>query len=72
MLLKKIYDDYSFGGYVILGVVWAIIAMMLDYFFMVKMINPPDGYYKFDVYVYYVLTLLLPAVVGYIKTRPTA
>ncbi|HWA32716.1 MAG TPA: hypothetical protein VG737_01235 [Cyclobacteriaceae bacterium] len=68
--ITKIYD-YSLRGYFILGITWAALAILLDYVFIVKMINPPDGYYKLDVYLYYVLTVLLPVVAGVIKTKKT-
>jgi hypothetical protein len=43
-----------------LGIGWSVIAIVLDYFGIVKLLAPPDGYYKLDVYLYYLLTLLLP------------
>lgn len=43
-----------------IGLGWAVIAIVCDYLFLVKLLNPPDGYYKLDVYLYYALTLLLP------------
>jgi len=45
---------------ILLGVAWSAIAIACDYFFIVKLLNPPDGYYKFDVYLYYLITLVLP------------
>jgi hypothetical protein len=44
-------------------------AVVLDYIFIVKAFGPPDGYYKLDVYVYYVLTCTIPIAVGWWKTR---
>ncbi len=66
VLLKRIKSN-SLQYYLILGVVWAIIAIVLDYFLLVKVFNPLDGYYKLDVYIYYFITLLLPPIVGWIK-----
>jgi hypothetical protein len=43
-----------------LGLGWCVIAIVLDYLGIVTLLNPPDGYYKLDVYVYYLITLLLP------------
>lgn len=66
VLCKKIKGDllqYYFG----LAIVWTFIAIVFDYFFLVKAFNPADGYYKFDVYLYYALTFLLPVVVGWKK-----
>ena len=44
----------------LLGAGWSAIAVACDYFFIVKLLNPADGYYKFDVYLYYLITLVLP------------
>ena len=35
-------------------------AIVLDYLLIVKALNPADGYYKLDVYLYYALTFILP------------
>jgi hypothetical protein len=45
---------------VLIGIGWTAIAVACDYIFIVKLFNPPDGYYKPDVYLYYLSTLLLP------------
>lgn len=66
VLIKKIKST-SFAYYLSIAIIWTILAIVLDYFFLVKAFNPPDGYYKFDVYLYYVLTFLLPLVVGWRK-----
>ena len=63
VLLKKVKGD-SLKYYVWLGIVWAIMAVILDYFLLVKVFNPVGGYYKPDVYLYYILTLALPVIVG--------
>jgi len=34
----------------LLGIGWSTIAIICDYLFIVKVLNPPDGYYKPDVY----------------------
>ncbi len=49
--------------YIGLGVIWALMAIVLDYFFLVKLLKAVN-YYKLDVYIYYFLTLLLPITVG--------
>jgi len=59
----------SMRAYAVLSLAWTVIAVALDYAFIVKLFNPPDGYYKFDVYVYYALTFSLPLAVGWWKTR---
>ena len=63
VLFKKIKSN-SFPYYFFLAVVWTLIAIIFDYFFLVKLFKPADGYYKFDVYLYYVLTFVLPLIVS--------
>lgn len=60
VLLKKVKPK----SYLTLAIVWTIMAVVLDYLFIVKLLNPADGYYKLDVFIYYGLTFLLPLVVG--------
>jgi len=66
VLFKKIIDT-AFGYYLSLAIAWTVIAVVFDYFFLVKLFKPLDGYYKFDVYLYYFLTFVLPLVIGGIK-----
>ncbi len=66
VLLKKINSN-SMNHYLLLGAAWTIIAIVCDYFLLVKLFNPVDGYYKLDVYIYYFTTLFLPAIVGWMK-----
>lgn len=54
---------------IFLGLSWAIIAIICDYLFLVKVFHPADGYYKLDVYLYYLITLLLPILFGRIKNH---
>ncbi|MFH0819497.1 MAG: hypothetical protein V1892_00520 [bacterium] len=63
VLLKKVKGD-TFQYYAFLAVVWVLIAIVFDYFFLVKAFKPADGYYKLDVYLYYALTFVLPLIVG--------
>ena len=65
VLFKKIERD-SFTCYIGLGVIWMVMAIVLDYFFLVKLFKTV-GYYKIDVYIYYFLTLALPITVGLYK-----
>jgi len=62
VLFKKIR-----GGYLWLAIGWTVIAVVCDFFFLVKVFKPADGYYKLDVYVYYALTFILPVAVGVFK-----
>lgn len=66
VLLKKIRSN-SIKYYLLLACIWTLIAVILDYFFIVKALNPADGYYKLDVYIYYTLTFILPLVIGFKK-----
>lgn len=66
VLFKKIKLD-SFKNYLILAIIWTLIAIVFDYFFLVKIFKPADGYYKLDVYLYYVITFILPIIFGWRK-----
>ena len=68
VLLKKVKGE-SFQYYLLLAVIWTLIAIVFDYFFLVKAFKPADGYYKLDVYLYYTLTFVLPLGVGWYKKR---
>ena len=70
VLFKKV-KQYSFKYYILLAVVWMLIAVICDYFFLVKVFKPADGYYKLDVYLYYALTFLLPLLVSWRKNTST-
>lgn len=67
VLFKKIKTE-TFQYYFRLAIVWTLIAIVFDYLFLVKAFKPADGYYKLDVYLYYVLTFVLPLIVGWRKT----
>lgn len=66
VLLKKV-KGVSFKYYLQLAIVWTLIAIFFDYIFIVKILNPADGYYKLDVFMYYTLTFILPLAVYYRK-----
>lgn len=66
VLIKKIKSS-SLQHYFLIAIVWTLIAIVLDYIFLVKMLKPADGYYKLDVYLYYALTFILPLIVGWYK-----
>ena len=67
VLLKKVKAD-SFRYYVLLAGIWTLIAIVCDYFLLVQIFKPTDGYYKPDVYLYYLFTCTLPLFVGWKKT----
>lgn len=66
VLLKKIRAT-SLKYYWLVAAIWTLIAVVCDYFLLVRVFKPADGYYKPDVYVYYALTLILPLAVGWYK-----
>jgi hypothetical protein len=69
VLLKKVKGN-SLQYYLTVAIAWTLIAIVLDYFFIVQALHPADGYYKPDVYLYYALTFLLPLFVGWRKKLP--
>ena len=68
VLLKKIKIIY-FRHYISLAFIWTLIAISFDYLFLVSVFKPADGYYKLDVYVYYLFTFILPLLLGFIKNK---
>jgi hypothetical protein len=54
--------------YFMTGVFWALIAIILDYIFLVKLFNIAD-YYKLDVFVYYTIMFLIPLIIGLINNK---
>jgi hypothetical protein len=67
VLLKKIERE-SFGCYVGLGLIWTIMAVILDYIFIVILFKSAS-YYKSDVFIYYLLTFILPLAIGWYKLK---
>lgn len=70
VLIKKIKSG-DLRYYSALAAAWTAIAVILDYLFIVKALNSAGGYYKPDVYAYYILTFILPLAAGYWKTVRT-
>ncbi len=48
--------------YLLVGGLWTVIAVVFDYLFIVKLLSAT--YYGTDVFVYYILTFLIPIGVG--------
>ena len=71
VLIKKVKSE-DFGYYLLLGVFWTAMAVILDYLFIVKALSPAGGYYKPDVYLYYALTFIIPLIVGWWKQNKRA
>lgn len=67
VLFKKIKRE-SLASFFMVGLIWMIMAVVLDYVFLVKLLNATT-YYKLDVYLYYSLTFLLPIIVGWYKLK---
>ena len=67
VLIKKIKRG-NFTCYLGLGIIWTIIAIAMDYLFLVKLLGATD-YYKIDAYLYYFLTVVLPVTVGLYKFK---
>jgi len=68
VLFKKVKGE-TLHHYIIIAFVWAFLAILLDFFFIVKTLNPADGYYKTDVYIYYILMFVLPLAVSTKKIK---
>lgn len=68
VLVKK-FTPQELSQYFVIGIVWIALAILLDYLFIVKALNPDDGYYKPSVFIYYVLTILIPGVYGFYKRK---
>jgi len=70
VLIKKIHG-ISFSYYFQIAIFWTLIAILLDYFLLVRVLKLKDTYYKADVYLYYALTFILPLLVGVWKRKKT-
>jgi hypothetical protein len=68
VLLKKVKAG-PFSYYLKVAIIWTFVAVVFDYYFLVKVFKPEDGYYKLDVYLYYAFTFILPSVIGWYKTK---
>ena len=68
VLLKKIKRP-ELMCYFGTGLVWTLMAVGLDFVFLVTLLKTGASYYKLDVYLYYALTFALPPIVGYWKYK---
>jgi len=68
VLGKRIHSKHQ-SYYLGLSVIWTVLAIILDYFLLVKIFKPADGYYKLDVYFYYGFTFILPLLVALKKSK---
>jgi hypothetical protein len=53
----------SFTYYLLVGIVWLLIAFSFDYLFIIEAFKVAN-YYDFDVSIYYGLTFFIPFVIG--------
>jgi hypothetical protein len=60
-------EPLSLQYYAGVGVAWMLIAMVLDFLFIVLVFQ--TAYYKPDVYLYYIITFLIPVGVGLYLNR---
>jgi hypothetical protein len=72
LVLWKWVRVSEWSAAVLLGIGWSVIALVCDYAFIVKLLAPPDGYYKLDVYLYYLLMVALPVAAAGLRGRPDA
>lgn len=49
--------------YLTVAITWVLIATIFDYLFIVKAFDVPH-YYDLDVFIYYILTFLIPLFIG--------
>jgi hypothetical protein len=68
VLLKEVKGT-TLTYFLTLSVVWTILAVLLDYYLLVQLFHPKDGYYKLDVYLYYAVNLVLPVTAYFIKAK---
>ena len=68
VLFRRVKSDV-FQYYLLLSVCWTLIAIVFDYFFIVRLFKPVSGYYNADVLLYYVLTFALPLAAGWRKAK---
>jgi hypothetical protein len=59
--------NLSLPYYAVVGTVWTMIAVVLDYLFIVLLFQA--SYYGPDVFVYYALTFFIPVAIGLYLTR---
>jgi hypothetical protein len=68
-VLQKKITLTTIRSFLVLATVWTALAVILDYIFILQLLKPADGYYKTDVYLYYLLTFVLPLLFGLRKNR---
>jgi hypothetical protein len=59
--------NLTLADFALVGALWTVIAVVFDYLFIVQLLKAT--YYGPDVFVYYILTFLIPIVVGFYLLR---
>lgn len=54
----------TLSEYIKVGIIWTVMAVVLDYLFLVLLFRTGTAYYKPDVFLYYGLTFILPPAIG--------
>jgi hypothetical protein len=67
----KIFRKHRALNPLLVGAVWVLFAVVLDYFLIVVAFDVQD-YYDLDIFIYYALTFLIPAGVGFQVRRSQA
>ena len=56
-------EGHSLQYYAVVGMAWMLIAIVLDYLFIVMLLQPA-AYYSLHVFLYYALMFIIPVSVG--------
>ena len=64
----KAREHLSLQYYAGVGIAWALIAVVLDYLFIVQLFSSTT-YYALDIYLYYAFMVLIPIAVGLYLNR---
>lgn len=70
LVLRKKFKLLVFSQAWRLALIWTLVAIVFDYIFLVRLLKPADGYYKLDVYFYYLITFMLPLLFSYFSPKP--
>lgn len=71
LVLLKLVKNGPLSYFLKIAIIWTAMAIIFDYLFLVQLFKPADGYYKLDVYIYYLSTFLLPLIAGWYRNKPS-
>lgn len=60
---KLRFKSEHISYYVLIGIVWLSVAVVLDYLFIIRLFNVKN-YYDIEVIVYYLITVIIPILIG--------